>query len=302
MRLYFVRMQRTRGGTAILFALCPERTGGVFILAKNNKIQQRNTLFVFLAAVLYSIGGLCIKVIPWNGLSINSARNIVAVMVVGLFLVFSRHKLRFNRWIALGSLCVCGTNVLFSMANKMTTAANTIVLQFTAPIFVIILSAVLLKKETQKLDIVACVVVFAGVLFFFVDGLSMGGMLGNILALISGVTYAGVFMLNEFPDSDPICSVFWGDVLSVFIGLPFLVQETSFTTVALVSVVVLGVFQVGLAYVLMCIGLTTTPPVTASLISGIEPILNPILVALFYHEPVGSLALIGAVIVIVAVV
>ena len=82
--------------------------------------KQLGTLCVFIAAVLYSLGGLCIKVIPWNGLSINSARNIVALVVVGGYLALTRHKLRFNRWIALGALSVCGTNVLFSVANKLT--------------------------------------------------------------------------------------------------------------------------------------------------------------------------------------
>lgn len=264
--------------------------------------KQRGTLFVFLAAVLYSIGGLCIKVIPWNGMSINSARNMVALLVVGGYIYFSRHGLRFNRWIALGAISVCGTNVLFSLANKLTTAANTIVLQFTAPIFVILLSAVFWRKKPQKLDLAACVLVLAGVVCFFVDSLEMGGMLGNLLALVSGVSYAGVFLLNDLPDSDPISSVFWGDVLSVLLGVPFLIQETEFTALALTSVAILGAFQVGLAYVLMCIGLKTTAPVTASLISGIEPILNPLLVALFYQETVGPMAVVGAVIVIAGVV
>ncbi len=264
--------------------------------------KQRGTLFVFLAAVLYSIGGLCIKVIPWNGMSINSARNMVALLVVGGYIYFSRHGLRFNRWIALGAISVCGTNVLFSLANKLTTAANTIVLQFTAPIFVILLSAVFWRKKPQKLDLAACGLVLAGVVCFFVDSLEMGGMLGNLLALVSGVSYAGVFLLNDLPDSDPISSVFWGDVLSVLLGFPFLIQETEFTALALTSVAILGAFQVGLAYVLMCIGLKTTAPVTASLISGIEPILNPLLVALFYQETVGPMAVVGAVIVIAGVV
>lgn len=265
--------------------------------------QQVGTLCVFLAAALYSIGGLCIKVIPWNGMSINSARCIVAGIVVGLYLAITKHKLRLNKFIALGALCVCGTNILFSLANKMTTAANTIVLQFTAPIFVILLSMLFWKKKPQRLDVIACAVVLFGVVFFFVDSLEMGGMLGNILALISGLTYAGVFLLNDMPDCDPICSVFWGSVVSFVTGLPFLVQETVFTPAAIASVIILGAFQVGLAYVLMCIGLRTTPAVTASLVSGIEPILNPLLVAIFYpEEKVGAMALVGAVIVVIGVV
>lgn len=264
--------------------------------------RQRGTLFVFLAAVLYSIGGLCIKVIPWNGLSINSARNVVSLLVVGGYMALAGRRLRLSPWIFLGAVSVCGTNVLFSMANKLTTAANTIVLQFTAPIFVVLLSAAFWKKRPNRLDLTACALVMLGVVCFFVDSLEMGGMLGNVLALISWVSYAGVFLLNDLPDADPISSVFWGDALSVVIGLPFLLRETEFTPVALTSVIILGAFQVGLAYVLMCIGLRTTPAVTASLISGIEPVLNPVLVALFYGEEIGRLALVGAAIVVVSVV
>ncbi|OUN07991.1 hypothetical protein B5G43_04055 [Flavonifractor sp. An92] len=264
--------------------------------------QRRGVLLCFLAAVLYSIGGLCIKVIPWSGLSINSGRNIVALMVIGGYLLAVKHRPKFNRWVALGSLCVCGTNMLFTVANKMTTAANTIVLQFTAPIFVILLSAIFWRKKPGRLDLGACAVVLLGVLCFFVDSLEAGDMLGNVLALLSGLSYAGVFLLQDLPDADPISSVFWGDIVSVVTGLPFLLQETEFTPTALTSLVILGAFQVGLAYILLTIGLRTTPAVTACLVSGIEPVLNPILVAVFYHETIGPLSLVGAVIVVGSVV
>lgn len=264
--------------------------------------KHTGTLCVFLAALLYSIGGLCIKVIPWNGMSINGARTLIALVVIGIYLAIIRHKPRFNRWIFLGSLCIFGTNALYSVANKLTTAANTIVLQFTAPIFVIVFSALFWKRRPQKLDIAACVVVFGGVLFFFVDSLEAGGALGNVLAILSGAAYGGVFLLNDFPDSDAISAVFWGDVLSAVTGLPFLLQEQPLAPTALFSLVILGVFQVAVAYILLTIGLRTTPPVTASLVSGIEPVLNPLLVAAFYGETVGPFALAGAAIVICGVV
>ena len=261
--------------------------------------RRTGTLCVFLAAVLYSIGGLCIKLIPWGGMAINGARTAIALVVIGAYLAVIRHPLRFNRWVAVGALSIFGTNALFSVANKLTTAANTIVLQFTAPIFVILLSVVFWKRRPQKLD---CGIVFGGVLFFFADSLEMGGGLGNVLALLSGVAYAGVFLMNEMPDSDAISSVFWGDVLSAVTGLPFLLGEEKLEPIALTSLLVLGVFQVAVAYILLTIGLKTTPPVTASLVSGIEPVLNPILVAVFYHETVGTLALAGAATFIVGVV
>ena len=264
--------------------------------------EKRGTLFVFAAAVLYSIGGLCIKVIPWNGMSINGGRTAIAVVVIGAYLALARHPLKMNRWAFLGAVLVFGTNALFSVANKLTTAANTIVLQFTAPVFVMLFSLVLFRRRPQKLDVITCAVVFGGILFFFVDSLEMGGQLGNVLALISGISYAGVFCLNEMPEGDPISSVFWGDVISALAGLPFLLGETEFPPEALVSLVVLGTFQVALAYIFLCIGLKTTPPVTASLVSGIEPVLNPILVAVFYGETMGRFALVGAAIVIGGVV
>lgn len=264
--------------------------------------QQKGTLYVFLSAALYSIGGLCIKLIDWNGIAINGARTAIALVVIGLYMAATRHRPRVNRWVLLGALCVCGTNLLYTVANKLTTAANTIVLQFTAPVFVILFSMLLLGKRPRWLDLTVCVLVLGGVVLFFVDSLSAEGMLGNVLALLSGVSYAGVFMLNDMPDGDPLSSVFWGDVLSAVIGLPFVLAQPRLAPNGLVALVVLGVFQVALAYILLTEGLKTTPAVTASLVSGIEPVLNPILVAVFYHETVGPLALAGAVIVVGSIV
>lgn len=257
---------------------------------------------MFLSAALYSIGGLCIKLIPWNGISINGARTAIALVVIGLYLLATKHKPKLNRWVLLGAVCVCGTNTLYTIANKLTTAANTIVLQFTAPVFVIVFSLLLLRKRPKRLDLWVCLLVLGGVILFFVDSLSAGGMLGNILALLSGISYAGVFMLGDMPDGDPISSVFWGDVMSAAIGLPFALSQPRLETNSAIALLVLGVFQVAMAYILLTEGLKTTPPVTASLVSGIEPVLNPILVAVFYHETVGPLALVGAVIVVGSIV
>ena len=264
--------------------------------------KQKGPLLVFLAAVFYSIGGLCIKVIPWGGMAINGGRTAIALVVLGGYLLAIRHRPRLNRWVMLGALCVCSTNILFSVANKMTTAANAIVLQFTAPIFVMLLSAFFFRRRPARLDLAACAVVLGGIVLCFADSLSGGGLAGDVLALLSGLTYAGVFLMNDMPDSDAISSVFWGDVISTVAGLPFVALETDFSLVPMVSLLVLGVFQVAVAYILLTVGLKTTPAVTASLVSGIEPVLNPILVAVFYQEHMGALSLAGAAVVILGVV
>ena len=118
---------------------------------------------MFLAALLYSVGGLCIKVIPWGGMAINGGRTAIALVVIGTYLAVTRHRLKLNRWVLLGALAVFGTNAFFSLANKMTTAANAIVLQFTAPIFVIVFSGVFFRRRPDKLDLGACAAVFGGI-------------------------------------------------------------------------------------------------------------------------------------------
>ncbi len=264
--------------------------------------EKKGTLCVVAAALLYSLGGLGIKLIPWNAMAINGARALVATTVVLAYLLWTGHKIYLDKWVAFGGLCVGGTNMLFCVANKLTTAANAIVLQFTAPVFVILIALLVWKKRPTKLEIMTCIAVFAGVLFFFGDSLSAGGTLGNVLALAAGLAYACVFFLNQLLGRNSILAVFWGNILSMIAGMPFLFGETDFSLVPVVSILVLGLFQMGLAFVFLMIGLRTTKPVTASLVSGLEPVLNPILVAVFYHETVGVLSLIGGIIVVGSVV
>lgn len=266
------------------------------------KSKGTGVLYVFIAATLFSVGGLCFKIIPWHGLAINSARNIISLVVIGLFAVSQKHQFKLNKTVLIGALCIAGTNNLFSLANKLTTAGNTIILQFTAPIFVIILSFLIFRTKPEKIDITACFLVLIGIGFFVVDGISTGSMLGNGLALLSGLSYAGVFMLNSSPDSDPLSSVLIGQTTSVLIGLPFLLSVTDFSTNALLGVFVLGFFQLGIGFIFLTKGLQTTSAITASLVTGIEPILNPLWVAVFYKEVLTPISMVGAVIVFVTVI
>lgn len=273
-------------------------------MRNDRSAAAKGALFVFLSALFFSIGGLFMKLIPWNGLAINSARNVFSVLVLAAFFRIRRHKLVINRTVLIGALAIVGTNILYSLANKLTTAGNTIILQFTAPIWVMVFSSLLLKKKPGRLDLVAAAFVFAGVICFFVDSLSSGHLTGDLLALLSGIFYAGVFMMNAREDSDSLSSVLVGMGLNVLTGLPFLIREQPFSAGMDVwgPVLILGIFQLGLAYVFLTEGLVITPPVTASLISGIEPVLNPLLVAVFYGEMLTPLSLVGAAIVFLSVI
>jgi drug/metabolite transporter (DMT)-like permease len=256
------------------------------------------TICVFLASVFFSIGGLCVKLIPWSALAINGARNLIGAAIIGVFLLATGHAVRLNRPVLIGALSTIGVTTLFTISNKLTTAANAIVLQFTAPVFVIVLMATLFHKKPKQRELLTCAVVFFGVLLFFVDGLQTGNLLGDLLAVLSGVCYAGVFMMNTAKGADALSSCFLGQLAAGIAFSPLCLLETDFSIPVVSAVLLLGVVQVGAAYILLSIGIRRTGAVTASLMTGLEPVLNPLWVALFYGERISSLAMVGAVIVV----
>lgn len=266
------------------------------------KNERRATLYVLISALLFSIGGLCVKVIPWSGITINGMRSLISVVVLTVYFNVTGKKIIVNKGVLVGAGCMAGVTTLFCMANKLTTAANTIILQFTAPIFVIWFSWLFFKERPKKIDLAACGVVLVGIVFFFVDSLGTGNMLGNVLALLSGVCYAGVFMLNTFPKADPISSIFLGQAVCALTQAPFIFTEMEVSPTAVIAILVLGVFQLALAYIFMAKGLAHISAVSASLTSAIEPILNPVLVAIFYHESISLLSFVGAAIVFLGII
>ena len=263
--------------------------------------NRRAVLFVFLASVCFSTGGLFIKLVPWSPLAINGARNLIGAAVIGLYLLITRRRVIFNRRVLIGALSMIGVTTLFAIANKLTTAANTIVLQFTAPVFVILFMALLYRQKPGRVDLITCFLVLLGVVLFFVDGIQAGNLTGNVVAILSGVCYAGVFMMNTGKDADAISSCFLGQLTAGLVMAPLCFGETDFSLPTLASILALGVVQVGGAYILFSIGIQRTPAVTASLITGMEPIMNPLLVAAFYRERVSALAITGAVIVVCSI-
>ena len=266
------------------------------------KREFRYTLCVFLASVCFSTGGLFIKLIPWSALAINGARNLIGATVIGVFILVTHRKIVFNKRVLIGALSMIGVTTLFAISNKLTTAANAIVLQFTAPVFVILLMAVIYGQRPGKVDILTCCAVLFCVVLFFVDGIQAGNILGNITAVLSGICYAGVFMMNTGENADALSSCFIGQLAAGLIFTPLCFRETDFSLPVIAAVLALGLIQVGGAYILFSIGIQHIPPVTASLITGMEPILNPLLVAAFYGERVSVLSVIGSVIVVSSII
>lgn len=250
------------------------------------------------AAVLCSIGGVCIRSIPWTPLAINGARNAIAACITFLYLRSTGHRLILNGAVACGALSLALTTNLYVFSTKLAGAANAILLMYTAPIFVLLYLWFFRGEQPPRAAVCACALVFVGVGCLVADGLSGGTLFGNVLGLCSGISYAGVFLVNTEPEGDALSAYFFGQVAGALLGLPFLFRERDFSAVPLLCIFALGIFQLGLSYVLMAKGLARTPPMTASLLTAIEPILTPIWVMLAYGEQMSAFALAGAALVI----
>ncbi len=262
--------------------------------------HRRAVIFLMLTALLWSSSGLFVKLIAWSPLAILSARSMVSS---GVFLIYLRRwPWPVNRWQVAAALCYVGAQLFFITATKLTTAANAIFLQYTAPIYVILLAYWLLGERPQRADWVWMPVILVGLVLFFGDRLSLTGMYGNVLAMISGVALAGTMVCMRGPAiGEPARAILLGNFISIAIGLPALLGET-WTLANAGSILYLGVFQIGLSFVLYTIAIQRVPALEATLILTLEPILNPIWVFWVLGETPGPLALTGGLIVLGAIV
>lgn len=262
--------------------------------------KKQAALCLILAAILWSSGGVLIKYISWQPMAIAGGRSLVAAGVI--LLAFYRQRLTFSRTQWAGAVAYCSMVSTFVMATKLTTAANAILLQYTAPVYVALLGSWLLKEKTTSRDWVTIGLVFWGIVFFFLDKVSVGGMLGNFLGIVSGISF-GMFVIcmRKQKNESPFGTVLLGNLMTFAISLPFF-KASEFTTANLLAVGFLGIFQLGLAYVLYTKAVCYVRALETTLITAIEPILNPIWVFMFLGEAPSKYALIGGAIVIGAII
>jgi drug/metabolite transporter (DMT)-like permease len=263
--------------------------------------ERRAVLLLALAAAMWSLGGLLIKSISLHPLAIAGFRSLIAAPV--LYLACGKPKFIFTKAQWGAAICLVITVILFVASTKLTTAANSILLQYTAPLYVALASGPILKERISKWDWLSLFAVFAGMILFFVDKVSPDHMLGNVLALISGVSYAGIVVcLRLQKGKSTIESLLLGHVLTAVVGLPFLFMGAMPSRDDVVRILILGVVQLGLPYAFYAIAIPYVSALESTLITMIEPVLNPIWVVLFYGESPSQNALIGGLLVLTAIV
>jgi drug/metabolite transporter (DMT)-like permease len=279
---------------------------------QNNKQNFPPVLLVLIAVLLWSTGGLFIKLTTLNAVHVNFGRAFFAAIIVGIFIAI-RRQLNFDWFIIFVSIFYAATLTSFVYANKNTTAANAIFLQYTAPIYILIFAPLILKEKFRITDLITVIVCLAGMSLFFLEAPNARNVLatnifaGNIAGLISGVCLGLYFVLLRHPNSlkfNPALSVFYGNIIIIIFMLPFiLIEPQTPTTNDILAISYLGIFQIGIAYILFTYGLAKgVRSLDASIIGFVEPLLNPVWVFLFIKETPSKWAIIGGVIIIGAVI
>ena len=260
-------------------------------------------LAMMATAFLWSIAGLFIKIIDWNPLTIAGFRSLIASLVILLYLKRPKFHLSFPQVAA--ALANAATMLLFVSANKTTTSANAILLQYTGPIFTAFIGTILLKERVRIEHWIAFPLVAAGTIAMFMDKLGGGQTFGNVLAVLSAIAFSFYFVFMRMQkDGSPLESILlshWlvagiGIVASIFIPIP------SISLKAVGAVAVLGFFQVGVSAILFTAAIKRISAISASLIAVIEPVFNPVWVFLALGEAPGPNAIIGGLLIVASVI
>lgn len=281
-------------------------------------MSKKHTAYLqmIVASVLWSIAGIFIKLIDANPFTIAGLRSVAAIIPVIVIMAVNRERLKPTKNVLISAVFLMLTFNAFVAANKLTTAANAIVLQFTAPIFIEIINIVFLKQKARIIDILAVALTFIGISFFFFEQMDGGGMLGNIIGVLSGLFMAFMYIsVNRADLSEKMSSIFFGQAFTAIVGITVglilpafsgkipdaLTVPFNMSSAGWICIFILGIVQLGVPYVLVGLASKNCSALACSLIGVIEPLLNPVWVAIFDGEIPGILSLVGAVIIIVSV-
>ncbi|MBQ2960745.1 MAG: EamA family transporter [Oscillospiraceae bacterium] len=258
---------------------------------------------MLVCASFWSIAGIFIKLIPWNGFAIAGMRSLISGITIFICMKLMGIDYVLNKKTFMTGLFTACVYICFVCANKLTTAANAIVIQYTCPVFIVIFEVLFYGKKARKQDVTVVLLTLGGIALFFFDQLEGGYILGNIVAIVAGMFMAGMFVtMGELEENQRFSGILNAQILTFLVGLPFFVfGGTQITGTSVLCILILGVIQLGLPYVLYIKATKYCPPLACSLLSTIEPLLNPVWVFIFDGERPGMYALIGGVVVIVSI-
>lgn len=261
--------------------------------------RTKGIIATAVAALLWSTGGLFIKLLPQDAWTILFYRSAYAALVFGL--IYRRAVLRVNRRMWINSLIYTGLLVTFVVSTKLTTAANAIFLQYTGTAYVLLLEPRLFRTPLLKVNLWTTVVCFLGMGLFFLEDFDPQGGLGIVIAMVSGLMLAGLFLGQRLNAAEyHVPAIFWGNIFVMLVGLPAFLNSEPATLPEHSMLAFLGIIQIGMGYLLFTYGLKRIPAVESALLAMLEPVLNPIWVLIGYGERPGYWAAVGGALIILA--
>lgn len=266
-------------------------------MKKEKPAIRREELCICGTALGYSLMGLTLKLIDCNPFVLSGMERLICLLILGL----SRgsFKIQWNRETVPGALFMYLSATLFVVANRLTTAANAVILQYTNPIFVIVFSWLFLHKKAGRRDLIFTLVMMCGIVLFFIGDLGAGSWLGNAAAILSGVAMALSNMYAHHSGVDVRAYAMNGCIISIAVGtLAFMIDPPKLTAVSAGAILFYGIFCSGIPVILMAKGAPHVQPLKISMLMMIEPICGPLWVALAMHEVPKGNAFIGAAVVL----
>ena len=265
-------------------------------------------LLLIGGALLFSTGGLAIKATDASGWAVSGLRSAIACVFLLLLLPAARRGI--TQRALLVAFPYAATLTLFTLANKLTTAANAIFLQDTAPLYLLLIGPLLLRESVRLRDLWFMAALLVGLLLFFVRGeapqqTATDPYLGNQLAVLAGVawalTLAGMRWLardHARGADESLAAVIVGNALGAFIAAPFMGNPLELSVQSWAAVTYLGIVQIGIAYLLVTRGMRTVPALQASLLLLVEPVFSPLWSWLFLNEIPSRFALLGGAVIL----
>lgn len=256
-------------------------------------------VLLVITSLLWSLGGVLIKSVDWHPMAKAGVRSAIAAMVI--FAWMRRPALSWSRNQIYGAAAYVVTVSFFVISTDLTTAANAVFLQYTAPAYVALLGWRMLGERTQRKDWACIGLAVFGVALLCRDGLAANSFPGVLAGMVSGFGMAlMVVFLRREKEGSPEATLLLGNIATAVIGLPFgLGKMPSAGEWGILGV--LGVFQLGLPYILYALAIRRVSALEAILIPLLEPVLNPLWVFLFRGEMPGGWSLAGAALVLGAV-
>ena len=251
-------------------------------------------------ALMWSLAGFNIKMIEWSPYAIAAGRSLVAVILLAP-MVLRKGFQKIDRYVIGGAICYAAFNYCFITSTTLTSSAIAIMMQYTAPIYVALLSWLFLRERVGWADIISVGFVFLGMIFFFLDSNSGGSLKGNIVSIFNGITFAGIsIFLRLQKDGNPALSMYLGNVISAVAGLPIMWNAGMPDTISLLFLLLAGLL-VAVSYTLYAKASTGLSALETVLIPIIDPVMNPEWVFLFLDERPGALTIVGAAVILVSV-